>query len=181
MRRAITIGTMALAIALAGCGSPSDTPAAAPTASEPAKPAFAADGPAVIAAVRSFGSPWNEARTSEPMVDTRTGGTVRVLNGATGSAQIFSRRDGKVWQVKLVTGAPNHCGVSQPLLAALPKLAAVLTPGTTISDADRNTASDGLLTLGRKTHEMSGIAVTTQGGCTHWLTLAVPEVTPTAP
>ncbi|MDQ2892206.1 MAG: hypothetical protein M3R64_03825 [Pseudomonadota bacterium] len=175
MRLSATIGAIGLALTLAGCGQPADTPTAAPTSTEPAKPAFAVDGPAVIQEVQSYGAPWNDARTSDPMVDTKTGGTVRVLNGAAGSAQVFSRRDGKVWQVKLVTGAPKNCGESQPLLDALPKLAATLKPGATISETQRNAVSDGLLTLGRKIQQMSGIAVTTQGGCTHWLTLAVPD------
>jgi hypothetical protein len=172
--RTLAIGSTLLALGLAACGSPSETPTPTPTASEPGKPAFAVQGPAVVEAIQSYGAPWNDAKTSDPMVDTKTGGTVRVLNGAAGSAQVFSRREGQVWQVKLVTGAPNNCGKSQPLLDALPKLATLLKPGASISENERNTVSDGLLTLGRKTQSIAGIDVTTQGGCTQWLTLAVP-------
>jgi len=173
--RTFAIGSTLAALLLGGCGAPSDTPSAAPTSTEPALPAFAATGDTVVRTIQSFGAPWNDAQTSDPMVDTKTGGTVRVLNGTDGSAQIFSRRDGKVWQVKLVTGAPKNCGSSAPLLAALPELAAQLKPGATIAEEERNQVSDGLLTLGRKTLTIAGIAVTTQGGCTQWLTLAVPE------
>jgi len=173
--RTIAIGSTLLALTLAACGSPSETPTPTPTATEPGKPAFAVDGAAVVQSIRSYGAPWDHAKTSDPMVDTKTGGTVRVLNGSDGSAQVFSRRGGEVWQVKLVTGAPNNCGSAAPLLAALPKLAAQLKPGATVSEAERNQVSDGLLTLGRDTMSISGIDVTTQGGCTQWLTLAVPS------
>lgn len=168
----------ALALALCGCDQPAETPNAAATPSEPAKPAFVVDGPTVIRAIRSYGAPWNGAKSSDPMIDSKTGGMVRVLNGADGSAQVFSRREGKAWQIRLVTGAPNNCGVSDPLLAALPKLATLLKPGTTISEADHNIVNDGLLAFDRKTQRIAGFDVTTQGGCTHWLTLAVPEETP---
>ena len=173
--RSTVITALGLALATAACGSPTATPTAAASPSAPDKPAFAVEGPAVIAAIQALGAPWNAAKTSDPMVDARTAGTVRVLNGAAGSAQVFSRSNGQVWQVKLVTGAANACGASQPLLDALPTMAALLKPGTTVSDADRDLVNDGLIATRRTTIDTPAMAITTQGGCTHWLTLAVPN------
>jgi|GEM_PF-4691071 len=170
--------TAALALTPAGCGpSPSadDAANAGAGASGPVGPAFAVTTDAALAAITGLGAPWAAATPGDPMVDPRTNGTVRVLNGADGSAQVFSRSDGHVWQVKLTTGAPNNCGESAPLLAAVPTLATLLNPGTTVPEAQRNTINDGLIATRRTSVSLRGIDVTTQGGCIHWLTLAVPQ------
>ncbi|HVF93052.1 MAG TPA: hypothetical protein VM900_01935 [Sphingomonas sp.] len=168
------IATTALVL-LAACGekAPSENNSSGITV-VPALPAFAVDAKTAIARISALGPPWSEATASEPMADPATGGQATVLTGSAGSAQIFSRVEGTVWQVRLVTGTPGSCGEAAPLVAALPKVVDLLKPGTTI-DAARTTAiTAGLAGAKASTHQLPGMTLTVVGGCTHWLTIAVP-------
>lgn len=178
--RAFTIPLVALAIAMGGCNAtPSGNDAAVANDAAPALPAFAATTDTAIRTIRALGAPWADAKQSDPMRDAKTGGLVHVMTSDGGSAQVFSRPEGKVWKLRLTSGAPNNCGTSAVLIAALPKLTSMLKPGATLTEADIHTLGDGMTGLRPTTRTVDGIEATVVGGCTQWLTLAVPDAQPT--
>lgn len=177
-RAAAWCGALALAGLLAACDAqPAGDENVATATPTPSGPAFNAKADAVTTGIRDLGRPWSEAKPSDPMRDAKTGGNVAVLTSDGGSAQIFSRPDGNVWQVRLVTGAPNDCGSSAPLIAALPKVAALLKPGFAFTPADQLALGNGMTDLRSTTRSYDAMTVTVVGGCTHWLTIAVPPAT----
>lgn len=183
MRQILNGSMIGLALALAACDPApggNDTTAAA-NDTGPALPAFAVGSDTALSQIKALGEPWANAKQSDPMRDAKTGGLVNVLTSDGGSAQVFSRPEGKVWQVRLTTGAPNNCGSSEPLIAAMPKVVAMLKPGLTLSDADSLALGNGMTDLRPTTRDLDGMKATVVGGCTHWLTLAVPDQTAPAP
>ena len=183
VRHILTGSMIGLALALAACDpAPSGNDAAAvANDTVPALPAFAVDSDTALAQIKALGEPWADAKRSDPMRDAKTGGLVNVLTSDGGSAQVFSRPEGKVWQVRVTTGAPNNCGSSEPLIAAMPKLVGMLKPGLTLSDADTLALGNGMTDLRPTTRDLDGMKATVVGGCTHWLTLAVPDEAVPAP
>jgi hypothetical protein len=140
----------------------------------PALPAFTIDAKTAIARIVALGSPWSGAVASTPLQDPNTGGQATILTGAAGSAQVFSRVEGTVWQVRLVTGTPGACAAAAPLADALPKVVDMLKPGTVIDPAMKTAVVTGLDGATATKHELPGMTLTVVGGCTHWLTIAVP-------
>ena len=177
MRHLLTGSMIGIALSLAACDSApnSDDATAVVNDAAPARPAFAIGADAALAGVTALGEPWASAKRSDPMQDAKTGGLVTVLTSDGGSAQVFSRPEGKVWQLRLTTGAPNDCGSSAPLIAALPKVVDMLKPGTKLSDADSLALGNGMTDLRPTTRDLDGMTATVVGGCTHWLTLKAPE------
>lgn len=170
----LQILALAAAAVLAACSeTPTENNSSAITV-VPALPAFAVDAKTAIARISALGPPWSEATASAPMADPATGGQATVLTGSAGSAQIFSRVEGTVWQVRLVTGTPGSCGEAAPLVAALPKVVDLLKPGTTIDAARTAAITAGLADTKASTHQLPGMTLTVVGGCTQWLTIAVP-------
>lgn len=177
-RLSIPLATLAL---LAACDKTPTANEAAPANSSAtivrALPSFAVGSKTALAQIATYGPPWSAATPGEPMEDPATGGRATVMTGPDGSAQVFSRVEGTVWQVRLVTGTPGSCGSSAPLIAAFPKVVEMLAPGTVISPAMKLEIGNGMTDLKPTIHELPGMRITVVGGCSHWLTVAVPEKT----
>ncbi len=175
-RHTLALTTLAL---LAACDRTSTDNAAEPANSSAtivrALPAFAVDSKTALAQIATYGPPWSAATPGEPMEDPATGGRATVMTGPDGSAQVFSRVEGTVWQVRLVTGTPGSCGSSAPLIAAFPKVVEMLAPGTVITPAMKLEIGNGMTDLKPTIRELHGMRITVVGGCSHWLTVAVPE------
>lgn len=175
-RQTLALATLAL---LAACEQTPTENTSAPANSSAtivrALPAFAVDSKTALAQIATYGPPWSAATPGEPMEDPATGGRATVMTGPDGSAQVFSRVEGTVWQVRLVTGTPGSCGSSAPLIAAFPKVVEMLAPGTVISPAIKLEIGNGMTDLKPTTRELPGMRITVVGGCSHWLTVAVPD------
>lgn len=175
-RQTLALATLAL---LAACDRTPTENTAEPANSSAtivrALPSFAVDSKTALAQIATYGPPWSAATPGEPMEDPATGGRATVMTGPDGSAQVFSRVEGTVWQVRLVTGTPGSCGSSAPLIAAFPKVVEMLAPGTVITPAMKLEIGNGMTDLKPTIRELPGMRITVVGGCSHWLTVAVPE------
>ncbi len=173
-RQLLALVAAALVVACSETPSADNTMTASGITVVPALPAFAIDAKAAMSQIAALGPPWAEAAGGMPIQDPSTGGQATVMTGPAGSAQVFSRVEGTVWQVRLVTGTPGNCGQSAPLVEALPKIVEMLKPGTAIDAARKSAIVAGLDDAKSSKHDLPGMTVTVVGGCTHWLTIAVP-------
>lgn len=170
--RMSVILSLAVAAALSACDTaPAASNAAADASPAPAGPFFATDADTAMALIDTFGAPWHGGRRSPPMGDTRTGGTVRTITDADGSAQVFAWPGGEVWQVRLIAGGAGKCGDIAALRAAIPKLVAGLSPETRMTAAERTAISDDLIETSARDHQLARAKVQVVGGCRQWLTV----------
>ena len=172
MRYSIILAT---ALALSACNS---KPAAENKAAEVTAPAAASDGPAFTATtdqasalIKGLGAPWADGTVKDGMRDAKTGGTVRTVTSLDGSAQVFVRPSGQVWQVRLIAGGANGCGDITTIRAAIPKVVNGLSPASKMTPAQQAAISSDLNDAGTRDHPITGANVSVVSGCRMWLTV----------
>lgn len=161
------------ALVLSACGSKpaaENTVAAAPAASD--GPAFTVTADQASAVIRGLGAPWAEGTVKDGMRDAKTGGTVRTVTSLDGSAQVFSRPGGQVWQVRLIAGGASGCGDITTIRTALPKLINGVSPASNMTPAQQAAISNDLNDAGTRDHAITGAKVSVVSGCRMWLTVA---------
>lgn len=174
MRTLTWLSAATALLALAACDS-----APAPVAEDdnaaaeatPARPAFAVDLDGAAKLIDEIGAPWKGGATKDGIRDATTGGAIRTLTAPGGNAQIFTRPDGKVWQMRLIVVPVSGCSESAALKRALPNLVATLAPSTPFSTSQRLAIEDDMVSTLAKTHDLAAIRIVVLGGCTHTMTL----------